>query len=39
VRALGIATTVCIALAILSALLAVVLSLPDVARYLRMRRM
>jgi len=39
VRALGIAATVAIALATLSVLVAVAFSLPDVARYLRMRRM
>jgi len=39
VRTLGIATTVVVGLAILSFLVVLVVSLPDVARYLRLRRM
>lgn len=38
-RTLGIATTVVIALALLAFLLVIVASLPDLARYLRLRRM
>jgi hypothetical protein len=38
-RTLGIATSVVLALAILGFLLVVLVSLPDVARYLRLRKM
>jgi hypothetical protein len=38
-RTVGIATTVVIALAILTFLAVMVISLPDLARYLRLRRM
>ncbi len=38
-RTLGIATTVVVGLAILSFLVVLLVSLPDVARYLRLRRM
>jgi len=39
VRTLGIATSVVLALAFLALLLVVLTSLPDLARYLRLRRM
>ena len=38
-RTLGIATTVVLALALLGFLMVIVVSLPDVARYLRLRKM
>jgi hypothetical protein len=38
-RTLGIATTVVLALVILGFLLVVLTSLPDLARYLRLRKM
>lgn len=38
-RSLGIATTVVLALAVVLFLAVVVVSLPDLARYLRLRRM
>ncbi len=38
-RSLGIATTVVVGLAILSFLVVLLVSLPDLARYLRLRRM
>lgn len=38
-RTLGIATSVVLALAFLALLLVVLTSLPDLARYLRLRRM
>lgn len=38
-RTLGIATSVIIALAILGFVLVLIMSIPDLARYLRLRRM
>lgn len=38
-RSIGIATTVVLALALLAFLAVVLVSLPDLARYLRLRRM
>ena len=38
-RAVGIATTILVALGILAALGLVVVSIPDLARYFRLRRM
>jgi hypothetical protein len=39
VRAVGIATTILVALGIIAALGLVVISIPDLARYFRLRRM
>jgi hypothetical protein len=39
VRTLGIATTILVALGVLAALVLVVISIPDLARYRRLRRM
>jgi hypothetical protein len=39
VRAIGIVTTILVALGIVAALGLVVISLPDLARYFRLRRM
>jgi len=39
VRTLGIATTFVVGLAIVSFLIVLLVSLPDLARYLRLRRM
>jgi hypothetical protein len=39
VRTLGIATSVVVALGILAFLVVILVSLPDLARYLRLRRM
>lgn len=38
-RTIGIATTIIVAIGILAALSLVVISIPDLARYLRLRRM
>ena len=38
-RTLGIATSIVLALAVLATLVVVIVSLPDLARYLRLRRM
>lgn len=38
-RTVGIATTVVVALAFLALLVVLIVSLPDLARYLRLRRM
>ncbi len=38
-RTLGIATTIVVALSVLAVLFIVIISIPDLARYLRLRRM
>jgi hypothetical protein len=39
VRTLGIATTILLALGVLATLVLIIVSLPDLARYRRLRRM